>query len=150
MELEELYAMEVEEQKLKLWKIENNYLTAEENAKKLEEHINMDISKFKVKEFQTYHQQLQEFYNYQQLEIPVNLQPTKKTTPVGRKNTPEQQAERHRKWGENFAKNLYCKNSTQNKNGETPVLPKSKIQCNFYARKEETTRKHEETCKHSK
>ena len=46
-------------------------------------------------------------------------------------------------------RNLFCKNSTYNKNGETPK-PKQRGACDYYCRTKETLGNHESNCKYNK
>lgn len=132
--------------KLEEWKIVNNWVEPEELKQQTTDLINSTPPENK-KDLLAHIKKIQKLYNHENPEIPEELKPTKSKS--GGKATTEKLQQRYAKNTANNSKNLFCKNSTHNKNGEAPK-PKIKGKCDYYCRSETTLKKHEASCKFNK
>ena len=139
-------AAENKQTELEKWKTINNWVAPDLVKQQLTDLINTPPPKT-LKEMGAHLKQITKLYNHENPTIPENLLPTKSAGSKGKARS-EKLAERYAKCAANDHRNLYCKNNTHNKNGESPVA-KIKGKCNYVCRSEATLKKHEKDCPHN-
>ena len=119
------------------WKKANNYLTPAEISAQMEEILEKNEETISEANWE----KLRSLHYHKNPEIPEKY---KNIGGTDGKSTKEQLAKREEAWAKNHHRNMFCKYSTHNTNGNPPINKKGC--CNAYYRTQTALERHESVC----